>query len=147
MLSKPFVYLCSRVAKDARPLNSIVAKSLIANGFEVYVPHEQAPNNPADGRFCAEDIYHYDFAAMQKADLCVVVGKTGKDCSFEIGWFSAKSIPVFFVPAGDTSYLDTPMALPALTSYPLIEATDNAGEQVARHFKKPVRWLDVLLRA
>lgn len=113
------VYLCSRVAHDARPINNIVAKSLRDFGFNVYVPHEEAPNNLsaediAQGRFDKDTIFKLDFSAMQSADICVVVGRVGKDCSFEIGWFYGRYIPIYFVPAGDETYDTSPMLRPAL---------------------------------
>jgi hypothetical protein len=51
---------------------------------------------------------------MQSADICVVVGRVGKDCSFEIGWFYGRYIPIYFVPAGDLTYDLSPMLRPAL---------------------------------
>jgi nucleoside 2-deoxyribosyltransferase len=113
------VYLCSRVAYDARPQNDVVAKSLRDAGFEVYVPHEQAPNNLSTedmeaGRFDKETIFKMDFAAMKAADLCVVVGRVGKDCAWEIGWFYARSIPIHFVPCGDITWETSPMLIPSL---------------------------------
>lgn len=115
------IYLCSRVAYDARPLNNEIARSLRQAGFEVYVPHEEAPNNlsPEDiehARYDVETIYKMDFAAMNRSDICVAVGRLGKDCSWELGWFYANGIPVYHVPAGDETYLTSPMTLPTLAS-------------------------------
>lgn len=122
------IYLCSRVAYDARPLNSQVAAALRGAGHLVYVPHEQAPNNLSasdieNGRYDVETIFKIDFAAMNKADTCVVVGRVGKDCAFEIGWFTAKKIPIFFVPASDETWKTSPMLIPSLTQFPLIKDT------------------------
>lgn len=130
------IYLCSRVGKDARPLNDVVAKSLTESGFTVYVPHEQKPNNPTDGRYDKEQIWDLDFAAMQRSEICVVVGRIGKDCSFEIGWFYNDKRPIFFVPAGDTTYLDSPMLIPALTSNKHVENPSAAGPEVLRTMLK-----------
>lgn len=115
------VYLCSRVGYDARPLNERVAQDLEAEGFEVYVPHREAPNNLSqedidNARFDVETIFKMDFAAMNRSDLCVAVGRMGKDCSWELGWFTARGIPIYHVPAGDESYLTSPMTLPSLQS-------------------------------
>lgn len=132
------IYLCSRVAYDARPLNNIVAKSLRDVGFEVYVPHEQAPNNLStedieQGRFDKETIFKIDFAAMNQADLCVVVGRIGKDCAFEIGWFYGRNIPVHFVPAGDQTWDTSPMLRPALMENVQIMNAEDAGKLLRPH--------------
>jgi nucleoside 2-deoxyribosyltransferase len=129
------VYLCSRVAYDARPFNNIVAQSLRDVGFEVYVPHEQAPNNLSqedieEGRYDKETIFRIDFEAMNKADLCVVVGRFGKDCSWEIAWFFATGIPIYFVSAGDETWQQCPMIIPSLSQNPKIEDPALAGTYV-----------------
>ena len=132
------IYLCSRVAYDARPLNDEVAKSLRTAGFEVYVPHEQAPNNLSQedmdqGRYDTATIFHLDHEAMQAADACVVVGRTGKDCAWEMGWFFAQRVPVFLVPAGDFTWTTSPMLIPGLTEYDLINDPADAGRAVSEH--------------
>lgn len=124
--SKIQIYLCSRVALDARAENMQVATILRNAGFEVYVPHEQAPNNLSQedidqGRYDRETIFKLDFAAMRKADICVVVGRTGRDCAWEMGWFSAKGVPLFFAPLGDTTFETCPMLLPGLTTSPPVK--------------------------
>jgi nucleoside 2-deoxyribosyltransferase len=132
------IYLCSRVAHDARPLNNIVAQSLRDYGFTVYVPHEQAPNNLTQedieqGRFDKETIFQIDFAAMKQADLCVVVGRVGKDCAWEIGWFYGKNIPIYFIPSDDTTWDTSPMIRPALMQHPAILDPTEAG-RVLQHW-------------
>lgn len=109
-----YIYLCSRVAADARPLNDEVAATLRSAGHTVYVPHEQAPNNPADGRYNKELIFEMDFAAMNRADQCVAVGRLGRDCSWELGFFYAKNIPITYVPLDNSDHVTSPMLIPAL---------------------------------
>lgn len=113
------VYLCSRIAYDARPLNNKVAASLLKAGFEVYIPHEQAPNNPIPdgGRFDAETIFRLDYTAMQRSNVCVAVGRLGKDCAWELGWFYANKIPIIFVPGDDETWKQSPMTLPSLNKF------------------------------
>lgn len=142
---KQTVYLCSRVAHDARPLNDRVAASLEAAGYDVYVPHRQAPNNLSkedieEGRYDRATIFQFDFAAMRKADICVVVGRFGKDCSWELGYFAATKIPVYFVPAGDETYKTSPMLLPTLMAG-IIDSVDEAGKFVKalEFFRSPPR--------
>lgn len=106
----PRIYLCSRVAEDARPDNERVAQALEAAGFDVYVPHRQKPNNPEPGETWDHNkIFLMDLNAMKQSDACVVVGRFGKDCSWELGWFFAKNIPVFHTPMGDYTWQDSPM--------------------------------------
>lgn len=92
------IYLCSRVAKDAHELNNTVAKALRELGHTVFVPHEQHYNqimaNTAD-QVSDEEIYTQDMTAMYNANACVVVGKVGVDCSFEMGWFQGRGISIF----------------------------------------------------
>lgn len=109
-MNKPRVYLCSRVAQDAREGNERVAQALEAAGFQVYVPHRQAPNNPVPGeRFDHEKIFRYDMDAMLYADACVVVGRTGQDCAWEMGWFFSRGLPIVHVPLGDEAWQSSPM--------------------------------------
>lgn len=135
------IYLCSRVAYDARPLNNTVAASLRSVGFEVYVPHEQAPNNLSQddmdaGRFDVETIFKIDFAAMNKADACVVVGRHGKDCAWELGWFYARNIPVYFVPAGDKTWETAPMTRPSLLQNEHIGDPSTVGQMLLNYKKE-----------
>ncbi len=94
------VYLCSRVAQDARPMNNLVADALIAAGYDVFVPHTQKHNNHS-GASDAE-IYQQDMDAMKSADICVAVGRLGVDCGYEIGWFEGRDVPVYrYLPEPD----------------------------------------------
>lgn len=78
------IYLCSRVAADARALNDHVAKALRQNGHEVFVPHEHEASK--DGA----DPFPRDMSEMQRAEVCVAVGRLGRDCAAEVGWFHAR---------------------------------------------------------
>ena len=129
------VYLCSRVRHESRPFNNRVADSL-KPFFEVYVPHEQKPNNPVDGRFDPHTIFALDYAAMNAAQLCVVAGgDVGKDCAWEIGWFYAKNIPIYFVENGKEDYKTSPMLIPALNEQ-VISDPDASGKEIQRRFNK-----------
>lgn len=134
------IYLCSRVAFEAREFNSQVAKAFRDAGFEVYVPHEQAPNNLTQsdmdaGRFDKETIFKLDYAAMDKADLCVVVGKIGRDCAWEIGHFEAWGIPIYFVPGTHSDWNTSPMLIPSLTFYPIITDPVDAAVNLAKAYR------------
>jgi nucleoside 2-deoxyribosyltransferase len=87
------IYLISRVAEDARPLNNKVAAALEAAGYEVFIPHAQ-PFNNSSGASDAE-IYAQDINAMKSADLFVAVGRLGIDCSFELGWAQGRDVPIY----------------------------------------------------
>lgn len=87
------VYLCSRVAQDARPLNNEVASALRGAGFDVFVPHEQPVNNYTGAS--DKEIYVQDMTAMKESQFCVAVGRMGVDCSFELGWFQGRGLPIY----------------------------------------------------
>lgn len=95
------LYLCSRTAFDARLTNLRVANGLKKAGYDVFVPH-LAPHNQADNPNVQDlDVYRYDKAEMMVADACVVVGRIGVDCAWEVGWFQANGVPVvWYVPTG-----------------------------------------------
>jgi nucleoside 2-deoxyribosyltransferase len=84
------VYLCARVAEDARELNDKVARALRARGLTVFVPHEEDLVNPNH----KAAPFGKDFAEMLKAEVVVVVGRLGVDCAAEVGWFSAMLTPI-----------------------------------------------------
>lgn len=132
------IYLCSRVAKDAHELNNIVAKALRNLGHVVFVPHEQHYNqimaNTAD-QVSDEEIYTQDMNAMLDAELCVVVGRVGVDCSFEIGWFDGQGTPVFFYRPEGLIYERHPMWYEILTShtYKTLEGPCSLVESVIRY--------------
>jgi nucleoside 2-deoxyribosyltransferase len=82
--------MCSRIAKDAHSINNRVASYLRGKGYKVFVPHEAHYNESSiNGGKRAPDseIYEQDMAEMLAADACVVVGRIGTDCGFEVGWF------------------------------------------------------------
>lgn len=96
------IYLCSRVAIDAHAQNNLVAKALRDAGYTVFVPHEQHYNQIIAG--FAEtvpdvEIYTQDSNAMKESALCVIVGRIGVDCGYEVGYFQGRNIPcVWFCP-------------------------------------------------
>lgn len=95
------VYLCSRVAFDAHKHNVRAARALQAAGYSVFVPHLAPHNQAANPDSTDEDVYRLDMAEMMMADACVVVGRIGVDCAFEVGWFQAMGVPtVWYVPTG-----------------------------------------------
>ncbi len=113
------VYLCSRVAYDARPFNDEVAKVLRNAGYATYVPHEQAPNNLTasdieEGRYDTKTIFLMDYAALEQADVVVAVGRMGADCSWELGYAWGTNKPVVHVPGPDESWRKSPMLIPTL---------------------------------
>lgn len=109
------IYLCSRVAQDARAFNEKVAVKLEQAGFDVYVPHRQAFNNGE--RHDAKTIFLIDYEALRKSDAVVAVGRMGADCSWELGYSWACLKPVVHVPGADETYKDSPMLLPTLQHY------------------------------
>ena len=114
------IYLCSRVAKDAHEMNNAVAKALRELGHSVFVPHEQHYNQIMAGTaHLVEDvtIYCQDMDAMLEAELCVVVGRVGVDCAFEVGWFQGAQVPTYWYKPVGPDYGRHPMlyAIPPYT--------------------------------
>lgn len=100
-MQKPYVYLCSRIADDAKQRNEDIA-NLLDEHFEVFVPHlkeaEYVKNKDPVQIYCS------DMVAMEKADLCVVVAPFGKDCACEIGWFQGQDKPIIIIAPDDADY-------------------------------------------
>jgi nucleoside 2-deoxyribosyltransferase len=86
--------LCSRIAKDAHPINNEVTAYLRSQGYIVFVPHEAHYNETVDGAHAPDkEIYEQDMSEIRRSDVCVVVGKIGADCGFEVGWFERNGTP------------------------------------------------------
>jgi nucleoside 2-deoxyribosyltransferase len=125
------IYLCARVGYDIRPTTSKVATSLRTVGFTVYNPAEEAPNNLSEddireGRYDVATIFKMDYAAMKQADICVVVGRIGRDCAAEVGMFAAWEVPIYFVPGEENDYRKSPMLIPWLEQNPPL-TVENVG--------------------
>ena len=100
-MKKPYVYLCSRVAKEAQERNEDIA-DLLKEHFDVFVPHLKEVE--LTGTKDPVQVYCLDMVAMERADLCVVVAPFGKDCACEIGWFQGQGKPVILITPNDDNY-------------------------------------------
>lgn len=100
-MKKPYVYLCSRIADEAKQRNVDIA-DLLSEHFDVFVPHlkeaEYVKHKDPVQIFCL------DMVAMEQADLCVVVAPFGKDCACEIGWFQGQDKPIIIIAPDDEKY-------------------------------------------
>jgi len=85
-------------------------------------------------RLPSKEIFEKDYAAMQRADLVVAVNRLGSDCCVEIGFFSAKKTPIYYVHNNDKTYLNSPMLIPFLKNQ--IHDPDKAGELVLKEEKE-----------
>lgn len=120
------VYLCSRIAKDAHAVNNVVAETLRDAGHDVFVPHEQHYNQimaGTDDQVPDSEIYEQDFAAMKTSRICVVVGRVGVDCAWEIGWFSANGVRVL--------WFDPPVTRHPMLSGPQVYKVSTLFEMMA----------------
>ena len=117
------IYLSSRVAEDAHQVNNRVAAFLRRAGFSVFVPHEAA-HNRAPGA-TEEEIYRADMSEMLQADVCVVVGRIGVDCAFEVGWLQNHGVPmVWAFPPKDVYH-------PMLSLVPKVNSLTAVGKFIA----------------
>jgi len=121
------IYLCSRIRADALDLNVKVCVALRREGHEVFLPQ----SSPAQMSRRQDVIYKEDLEAMEEADACVVVPRIGTDCSWEIGWFCSRNIPVIVYSFIDTGILDMPMVAGGITAF----YTHNQAlyERASRH--------------
>ena len=139
------IYLCSRTAPDARDLNDKAARFLRRVGYQVFVPHE-APYNQADHPEIPDStVYKLDMAEMTLSDACVVVGRIGADCGFEVGWFQAQGVPVAWYVSTTTDVGRCPM-LYKVPKFKLLTEVRNFLDCVEREVseyraqaEKPVR--------
>lgn len=106
---KPKLYLSAKVRAENHHRNNMVA-SYLRGLFDIFLPHEHqaCEDNHED---LPLSVYLMDLTAMEQTELAVLVPPYGKDCSWEIGWFQAKDIPVFVYVQSDLSFLSDAMVL------------------------------------
>lgn len=122
------IYLCSRIAKDAHEINNSVSSVLRQEGHKVFVPHEQHYNQIMSDTahlVSDEEIFTQDYTAMQDSDACVVVGRIGVDCGYEIGWFQSRGLPVvWFRPEASQRH-------PMLTTVSVVTSLESLSMELA----------------
>lgn len=99
---KPKLYLSAKVSEPFHTFNNTVA-GLLSEHFDVFVPHLYE-SGEQDHTKVKPVVYERDIEAMQGADLAVLLAPYGRDCSFEVGWFTANRIPYYVYGSLDQSW-------------------------------------------
>jgi nucleoside 2-deoxyribosyltransferase len=97
------VYLSARIAEDAHQWNNCVCNSLDER-FEVFKPQEHNPYN-MDHRRLPKSVYEMDLKAMQESDIGLLLSPYGRDCAWEVGWYSRSNKPIVLYVEKDTTWL------------------------------------------
>ncbi|PIN94144.1 hypothetical protein COU54_00035 [Candidatus Pacearchaeota archaeon CG10_big_fil_rev_8_21_14_0_10_31_24] len=92
MINKIKVYLCARISKDAQEWNSLVCDSL-NYPISVFMPQKHNPWNLKHTSF-PKEVYELDLMAIKESHICLVLPIYGRDCAWEIGWYSNSVKPV-----------------------------------------------------
>jgi hypothetical protein len=102
-MDKVKVYLSARIAKDAHPWNNCVCNALDGR-FEVFKPQDHNPCD-VDHRHLPKSVYEMDLRAMQESDLGLLLSPYGRDCAWEVGWYSHSEKPIVLYIEEDTTWL------------------------------------------
>ncbi len=97
------VYLSARVSVDAQDWNEYVC-SYLTSPIDVFIPHLRTPTCD-DHRQIPLAAYIADLCAMQDADVCLALPPYGRDCSWELGWFSNSEKPIILYVENDTEWM------------------------------------------
>ena len=97
------VYLCARISKDAHAWNEKVSNSL-STPTSVFMPHKHNPWNLKHEDF-PKEVYEMDLGAMKESHICLVLPPYGRDCAWEIGWYSNSDKPIIVFTEKETEWL------------------------------------------
>lgn len=97
------VYLSARIAEDAHPWNNCVCDALDER-FEVFKPQEHNPYN-LDHRKFPKSVYETDLKAMQESDIGLLLSPYGRDCAWEVGWYSRSEKPIVLYVEKNTDWM------------------------------------------
>ena len=97
------VYLIARIAPEVHLWNRRVCDQL-SEHVSVFLPQEHNPWNEPHERF-PRRVFEVDFAAMQAADVALLLPEYGSDCAFEVGWFFGQGKPVVAFVDSQTRWL------------------------------------------
>lgn len=97
------VYLSARISEDAHSWNNAVCDSL-DNRFDVFKPQEHNPYN-LDHRQFPKSVYEMDLKAMKESDIGLLLSPYGRDCAWEVGWYSRSEKPIVLYVEQDTGWI------------------------------------------
>src|SRR3989344_9616766 len=102
-MQKIKVYLIARISEDAHSRNNEVSDSLDSR-IELFKPQEHNPYN-LDHRKFGPDVFETDVKAMSESDIGLLLTPYGRDCSWEVGWYSKSDKPVVACVENRTEWL------------------------------------------
>lgn len=102
-MTKIKVYLIARISADSHRWNNAVCGSL-DDRIEIFKPQEHNPYN-LDHREFRNEVYETDLKAMQNSDIGLLLPPYGRDCAWEIGWYSNSDKPVVAYTENNTEWL------------------------------------------
>src|SRR3989338_2972291 len=103
-MEKLKIYLSARISADAHKWNDTVCNSLDESRIEVFKPQEHNPYN-LDHRGFQNDVYEKDLKAMQESNIGLLLPPYGRDCAWEVGWFSNSDKLIVVYVENDTEWL------------------------------------------
>ena len=92
MATKIKLYLSARISKDAHNWNVKVCNSL-KSPISIFMPQKNNPWNLQHTDF-PKEVYELDLGAMKESDACLLLPPYGRDCAWEIGWYSNSDKPI-----------------------------------------------------
>lgn len=96
------MYLSARISEDAHAWNNEICDS-INDRFSIFKPHEHNPYN-LDHRKFQRSVYQMDLDAMIESEIGLLLTPYGRDCAWEVGWYSRSNKPIVMYAEQDTSW-------------------------------------------
>jgi nucleoside 2-deoxyribosyltransferase len=100
---KTKVYLCARISPDAHAWNNTVC-DVLDDRIAIFKPQEHNPSNMNHRNF-QPAVYETDVNAMRNSDIGLLLIPYGRDCAWEVGWFSSSGKPVVAYVESGTEWL------------------------------------------
>lgn len=108
------IYLCSRLTDAAKQWNNIVTEELDGE-FCLFRP--QDIDLGGTSLVDMDDVvYRADYKGMNQSDVLLVLPPYGRDCAWEIGWFSGRKKPAIAYAEAEGDWLRDAMVKGGLTA-------------------------------
>ncbi len=96
------MYLSARISSDAHDWNNEICDYL-SEHFDVFKPQDHNPYNLDHRRF-EQQVYQTDLDAMIASEIGILLTPYGRDCAWEVGWYSRSKKPIVLFAEDDTSW-------------------------------------------
>ncbi len=101
-MNKVKMYLSARISEDAHAWNNEIC-DLLAPHFDVFKPQDHNPYN-LDHRQFEREVYQLDLDAMIASEIGILLTPYGRDCAWEVGWYSRSDKPIVLYVEDDLSW-------------------------------------------